>query len=608
MMSNRGNSGESGNSGSGNDSLIKHLLKRHAARGLAGRRPLIMEKPMFEITRDVREKLLKLGHPTYKSIWNFAGKPKGEMSVSMFQGILGKLGVRTTEADAKLILCSLCSGKTNVSFVQFCQHIAQDKTKTWDEIREIKTEREKFTLTMDGGTKRLRPDLRNKVLESQKNLAAGHFYKQTIHTRGVEAFAFGRLVEKSPKRILMSKLVRRTFNPRFKPYETGLENGEVVTHDGRRICRASNFVKGLRTIGIQLPDNEIRKLVSKYTIRLNINDTPTKMVDLERFLEVGEAKADAESSPSMKIVRGATKNRVVGLPNRGIDDDTGIRRIATPELKSLILKKIDQRSRPGGGICLEAFKMFAPGVRGSITPRYFQKRLADHGLILQKCRSDKLLREVDHDNSGEISFTEFANHFVPHGIESGSLTDKLAAGASKTTGKLSNKPQTRLNVTLPREDRELAQQKWGLRDSISRSKLTVEQKSPNVTSILDGDEPSSVFGSAESVHDMPTFRSSSFNLHYDSPQSTHRGEKKVSVSRLLTGSRSSPTLRNAALHKFAGRLSDSKRVEEENMPWWAQNRQPSRLNWKRLGVERASGTITGAYSKCCLPRGAEVYF
>ena len=95
-------------------------------------------------------------------------------------------------------------------------------------------------------------------------------------------------------------------------------------------------------------------------------------------------------------------------------------------------------------------------------------------------------------------------------------------------------------------------------------------------------------------------------------QRTNNAGGQMSVSRLMMGSRSSPTLRSAGLSRFGHNVGSASGAcppsIEKSKPWWAQNRQPSRLNWRRLGVERASGTITGAYSKCSLPKGAEVYF
>eukprot|EP00946_MAST-07B_sp_MAST-7B-sp1_P002563 g2563.t1 len=459
------------------DPVLRLLQRRHKARGMVARKPLVMQKPLQDIVQDVREKLLKLGHPTYRRLWDFAGKPQGNVDLEMFLGILRKLGMHLAREDAKYVLCVLCEGAAELPFRRFCQMIAQDQTKNWDEIRSSATEkinRGKFTIGMDGGTKRLRPDIRDEVLHARQSRAAESLNSSHVLKRGVEAVAYERLHQKSRSRVLLTKLVHRIFNPRLVAADLPAAPQKL-----RRLCRASTFVNGLRKIGVALSDNMARETVRKYQVQIESNGTPTKLVDLEHFLNVGEARADSSKSPASKIIQHATKTRNIGKPNRGIKDDTGIRRIGTPELKGLILKKIDERSRPkGGGPCLEAFKMFSPGVaRGAITPRYFQKRLADHGLILQKSRSDKLLREVDVDGSGNISFTEFVNHFVPRGIKSGSLTEKLARGSSNISGVEKNVPETKLNLTLHKDDRALVQQRFGLKEKSASKKYSRQLQS-----------------------------------------------------------------------------------------------------------------------------------
>ena len=178
--------------GLGEDSMLRQLQRRHRARGLAARRPLVMEKPIDAIAQDVRGKLLKLGHPTYKRLWEFAGKPRGNVDASLFHGILHKLGLRTTVADARTILCALCGGAAALPFHRFCQLIAQDQVQTWDEMRNGVTstvKRSKFTPGIDGGTKRLRPDLRDGVLRERQSGAAEAFNTDEINSRGIEAAA-----------------------------------------------------------------------------------------------------------------------------------------------------------------------------------------------------------------------------------------------------------------------------------------------------------------------------------------------------------------------------------------------------------------------------------
>ena len=542
-------------------------------------------------------------------------QPK-HVNVPIFYQLVQDLGFRINQHDASLVLRSLTGGKLTIPFTQFCRSIIQDQSMNWQEMTThngLKLDDAKFCTDLHNN-KCLRPEYRDDRLHQQQNNAATHFGSQHLQNRGIEALIQQQLNERTKNKHQMLLLVQKLFNPVYD------------ASTGHRMVRASTFAQGIRRLGVMATTAELKQTIRQYSILLNRNGVgETKLIDMDLVLKKGIARPDISRSPAAAITKKKVQKRTA-LPNRGIPDDSGIRRIATPNLKALILKKIDERSKPGGGMCLEAFRMFNPGSKGAITPRYFNRKLRDYGLIVNQNRSDQLLMEVDVDGGGDVSFNEFAEHFIPKGVQKGSLTDKLASGGKGGRG--SAHPaltkqyiRAKNNMTLATADRDYIQKNYP--DAIdaqmnqrkeppahkpeerrvAAAAVTADatrQQQPHQKTQQDrygrGAADDWVTVASPLRHIPSTFRSNqSFASSYDS-------HAKSLHSLLEKPLRSSPIL------KKAGRVRRSEDEFDETKPWWAKNRQPSRLNWRRLRVEKAAGTISGSYSQCSLRKGAEKYY
>jgi hypothetical protein len=620
------------------DIMYEQFVKRQRARGKAGQNGLVVNKSLNDLKNQVREKLLALGHPTYKTIAKFMNSPK-YVNHTTFHQLLRDLGFRISKQDSTLLFCSITGSTSSTTFLKWCQSIVQDKTLTWDELRESTKpilKDDKFTFDLTGSKKRLRPVFRDERLNAQQSNAANHFSAASLQNKGVEALVQQQLIERSKHKHSRTLLIKRIFQPSYNP---------VNKH---RLCRASSFVSGIRNLGITISDSDIRKTIQKYMITLNRNGiTETKLIDLDRFINVGISQPDINQSPAAAITKEKIIKRI-SLPNRGIPDDYGIRRIGTPKLKQLILQKIDQRSKPGGGMCLGAFRMFNPGIGGAITPKYFNQKLKDYGVILNQSRSDTLLLEVDKDGDGDVSFNEFANHFIPKGVNKGSLTDTLARGSGKNNHSRKMKKvqfnkefiQQKNNMKIKQSDKKLLRNKFGADVvDVEKKKPVGKEKNHSPTkqkvAILETTHTSR----SSRSHQNNTFLSddtawinaaSPIQIPMNTSRSTFRGQNNLnpispslssSSSYTNTGPSYTPPrinengrasllekpLRSSPILRKAGAVRRNDDEFDISKPWYLKNRQPSRLNWRRLGVERAAGTISGSYSQCSLRKGAEKY-
>jgi Ca2+-binding EF-hand superfamily protein len=577
--------------------IYQQFQRRQLARGFAARNPVVVEKKLNVLQNHVREKLIAIGAPTYKTIFEFAGKPT-LINATIFHRILQRLDLRIDVHDAKLLLRSMTGGRSTLSFHEFCRAVTQDQTKNWEQMRNSfeKPADLIFCTDISGSNKRLRPEYRDERLHQQQEHAASNFGRFNLQKKGIEVLVEQQLKERTRHAHERTLLIKKIFQP------------ILDRESGHRLVRATNFEQGIRRLGILVTNAQLKACMRLYKIMVIRNGKSTNLINLSTFLKNGLGLPNAKESPAGKI----TKRKLIntsGLPNRGIPDDYGIRRIQTPTLKPLILQKINERSRPGGGMCLEAFKMFAPGkAKGAITPRYFNQRLKDYGLILNQHRSDMLLQEVDVDGGGDVSFNEFAEHFLPKGIHEGSLTDKLAQGSMNKKNK--NKRLTKkekdatMNMTLKPLDRAFVRKNFpDPEDEHQHADQFVQINKKDDVEVGETEKWMSILPSPLRQRRTPPLSNSGRAMIEAvalSPSTFRSRQYSRSTNSLLQSPiRASSVLRRAALSQD----HDGKKEK----PWWAQNRQPSRLNWRRLRVEHAAGTITGSYSQCSLRKGAEKF-
>ena len=593
--------------GSADDPIYKQFQKSILARGFAARNPVIIEKKLVTLEQEVRQKLIQIGHPTYKKIFEFAGKPK-TIDATIFHKMCTNLDLRINLKDAKLLLVSMTQGRSKLPVKQFIQAITQDKTMNWTQMKNQATQKHQLSKTYsDGNTTYLRPEFRNEQNQERQHRAASHFGASNVAKIGIEGLVEQQLKERTRHAHERTLLIRKIFDPLLD-----------ASFGASRLVRASKFAKGIRRLGVLVTDRELKQAIHKYSVVIVKHNKKTKLINLDAFLNKGIALPNPNLSPAAKIadpLKRLNKQSGLSLPNRGIPDDFGIRRIATPKLKNLILKKINERSRPGGGMCLEAFKMFAPGkAKGAITPRYFNQRLKDYGLVLNQHRSDALLNAVDIDGGGDVSFNEFAEHFLPKGIQSGSLTDKLAAGSlKKQMNKRRRSKDQSMNMTLKPMDRKYISKTYP--STYPSKELNVDQDNIQEIQIERHSTPKSVARPEEDPGwvTMPSPLRSGRSHIQAVAMSTYRSNKQHSAqSSSMNSMNSSQSMKSflikpSPIRRREKRFLVPSEQDEASKPWWAQNRQPSRLNWRRLGVEVAAGTITGSYSQCSLRKGAEKF-
>jgi len=611
------------------DLMYKTFLRRQQARGIAASKPLVVSKSIAEMKEELRAKLIALCPARcYKKIFDYMKQP-AQVDTTNFYQLLRDLDFRINTHDSSLLLRSLTGTTAPLPFHQFCKLIVQDTTVNWAEMRaSVQPKTNNKFCTDQWGKKRLRPEHMANRLHQQQNNAASQFGQTNMKNKGIEMLVHEQLEYRSRHKHETLKLIKKLFNPVY--------NKQTRT----RMCRASHFVSGIRRLGLTVANRDLKEIIAKYSIVVSINGVKeTKLIDLDRFITKGISRPDISKSPAAAIT--VKKKRVViqnQLPNRGIPDDYGIRRIATPKLKPLILQKINERSKPRGGMCLEAFRMFNPGISSdgvpkTITKSYFNQKLKDYGLVLNQTRSDQLLMEVDVDGGGDVSFNEFAEHFIPKGVGKGSLTDVLASGTESSTnsphnphkGRKSRRSQKN-NMAIKQSDREFIQQHFPdaideemndthpQQDTPQHYTLTPDtgRSSPgkdNYKTLSDAawvTVASPLRNTRPVVYNKDTFRSQrSRKTPTKSEASFQAGLKHTRSLHSLI--KHQPMLRSSPILKKAGIVRRCRDEFDLKKPWYQRNRQPSRLNWRRLGVEKAAGTITGSYSQCSLRKGAEMY-
>ena len=230
--------------------------------------------------QDVRN--FKLGHPHTGDCGTCRKAPGQRRPGDVFESCV--FGMHLAREDANTSSASSAKAPPNYRSAA-SQMIAQDQTKNWDEIRSA-TEKINRGNSQSAWTAALnaRPDIRDEVLHARQSRAAESLNSSHVLKRGVGQVPT-RGSTKKPISGFADWVVHRIFNPRLVAADLPAAPQKL-----RRLCRASTFKwSGGRSVSLCL-DNMARETVRKYQVQIESNGTPTKLVDLEHFLNVGEAR------------------------------------------------------------------------------------------------------------------------------------------------------------------------------------------------------------------------------------------------------------------------------------------------------------------------------
>ena len=263
--------------------LYSQFQKKHLARGLAARNPVIIQKKLHDLQHEVREKLVALGHPTYKVIHAFMKKPK-VVNEKIFHQLVKDLDFRISATDASLLLRSMTGGRSQLSFHEFCRTVTLDQTLNWDEMKES---------TKPNGRKDYQKSAHH-ALHSHQHRAASKYGQENLAKNGIEALVEQQLKERTRHSHERTLLIKKIFDP-------------YVDKNGNRLVRASKFAEGVRRLGVLVTDDQLKQAVHKYAVLVTRHGQSTRLIHLSNFLTKGLALPNPLLSPDAKILHRSKK-------------------------------------------------------------------------------------------------------------------------------------------------------------------------------------------------------------------------------------------------------------------------------------------------------------